>query len=206
MNASQLIPALFVAAITLYVIVYLGRSILNPLFGFLLVKVGSGEKRRVQKKLQLLEEADRALDAGNYDGALLILRRAFHLDLIRKDLELISRVGALHLSILNKILLIAELTSIRLTHLPILEELLSARIQLMKQWNEARLLFEQTKKKRDEKGAPLPDWASKEYKSKQDDVSDKLKTNRSSIEQQVEKLFTELSKSSQTQSSDVTYH
>ncbi len=206
MTATQLIPALFVAAVTLYIIVYLGRSILNPLFGFFLVKLGTGEQRAIQKKLRLLEEADQALDAENYASALNALRRAFHLDLIRKDLELISRVGTLHLSIMNKALLIAELTSVRLTHLPVLEELLSSRIGLMKQWNEARLLFEQTKKKRDEKGAPLPEWASKEYKSKQDDVFAKLETNRSSIEQQIEKLFAELSSTTSSKSNDVTYH
>ena len=206
MTAFRLVSMLFVAAVAIYLIAYLGRAMFMPLFRSLGAEPGMLERRKLKRRQSALEEADRAIDEKRFEVAAQSLRNAVFLDIIQRDLSLIPRVGALHLSLLNKLILLAELRSYQLSNLPLLEELFSTRVQLLKSWNEAKLTRKESRHKKKEAGEALPDWAAKEYNKKVEDLADKLKTNRMSIESQLDKLFQELYSADPSNDTDVTYH
>ncbi len=142
----------------------------------------------------------------DHDVFFLVFRlaNAFYLDPALPDKQLLENIAQHHLDVLNRFLNLSELRSHRLAGLPVLEDLLQTRLELLK----ARYDINQTKKGLRERkmlsGHRTPDWAINEFSKKLLEVNDKLATNRNSIDAQVREVLKSFHGSSESDS--VTYH
>ncbi|MCB0311481.1 MAG: hypothetical protein KDD42_09610, partial [Bdellovibrionales bacterium] len=84
--------------------------------------------------------------------------------------------------------------------LPILEDLLINRLQLMRLYRE-RLA---SNRKHEERKRGTPEWAAAELARQRSELLDKIKTNRLSIKLELDRVFGALEHGNTTE--EVTYH
>jgi len=180
METFSIFAALLCAIFGLYFVLFLVRSILTPLKPYLKPRTGQRSKGKLRRKQQILAKVDQLIEAEKFEQAYEMLCEALVLDGRIRDKDLLSSIGAHHMLILNKTLLIADLKGKTLTNLPVLEDLLSTRIQL------CRALMElQTKQTGDPAvRTETPSWAKKAFREKEDELNNKLETNLKSIHSQ----------------------
>ena len=201
MPVFDLFAAAILGGLGLALIVALLRLMFASFFG----NSGSWlEKYRIKQKENLLERAEVYIKAADFASVSSLLRGAFYLDQIKSDARLVERVHNHHLGILSKIITLADRFNMHLDSLPIVEDLLISRAQLMKTIIEKKAARSTLRKKGSEKNRKTPDWALNEFGSQLLDLRDKLGTNRRSLESQIDKLFTGLA--SARSPDEVTYH
>lgn len=205
MNSFTVITAVILGLFALLLSLGLIKAIVSPLLplfglkgaGFTLVQPGFFERWAFRRKHKLLKEIDALIDSSSLEKAQELSREAFFLRIVERSPELVSRVGSHHLSLLNKLIMIAELRQQKLENLAVLEGLLDTRTQLMKVLCERRA--------RESGGKREPGWARKEKRAKVQELYDRLQTNEQSIEKQIDELYLHLSNEGDS-SAEVQYH
>lgn len=193
-------PALIVLLVTLAIIRYLGRPVFAAILGAFKIKVslkGSGEKRKLNKKIDLLESAKE-------EKSFVILRRAFYLDQVKHDIALIDRVHAHHLAILDLIISVSDEHGLRTPNLPEVESLLQERSMLMRKLVDIASTKTALKQRRKDKQKEVPEWATLEFSEKTKELTAELKDNRIALDHELEKLFDSLNK--ETDSEEMVIH
>ena len=197
MNYFVLFEALFFGIVSLAVIFYIAKVFIEALAGN---TTGWTERMRFKRKERLLPALDALIEKENWGAALDLIRNSFHFDCIAADPDLIDKVNSHHLGVLSRMVIVAEQKAKHLPNLAIIEDLLISRSDLMRGYIDV-LKSKNSLKKRQKK---TPSWAVDEYDKRLDDFIDKLRTNRRSLESQLEKAFLAFSYSEVA--NEITYH
>ena len=200
MEMATLIPAILFGLAGLLVIIYLLSLILK---NFLSLRFSAINLKRLKyrRKKNLLRRARESAKAGKLPEALSMLRSAFMLDHLRKDLQLIESVQELHLAILQELITLSKRHALKLSSLSAVEEQLAARTGLMKAYYETNIAAKALKKRSKERP---PAWAVAEFERKRADLLKKIETNRAELDKQLETLFEDAGRSGPARS--VIYH
>jgi hypothetical protein len=201
METVTVILALIIGAIGLALLAFLLHAILSPLVGN---PLKFSEQWKLKRRARLLGELERLLEEGATDGATNYLRQCFYLEHVYRNPDLIPIIATHNLSILGSALTLADRRGAHIQNLPIVEELLNDRIQLMKSYLETTETKREIARKRKEEGKEVPGWAAKEYGKKIHDLKDRIQTNHTSLRKELEALFKALEGS--VKSSEATYH
>lgn len=197
----DLLPPIFLSGIGTFFIVLIGRAILSALpFSMR----GLPERLKLRRRQSMLTQAERAIERDDIAAACSSLRGAFYLDTVRAAPELLDRISNHHHAVLARLVLIAEKSGGLLSNLPVVEDLLIRRGDLLKELDEGRRSRAGLARRRGERGRSSPGWALDEYDRRIETLQEKLATNRQSLERQLDSLFQSLSKAPST--SEVTYH
>lgn len=178
--------ACFFAAAAAYIIFFVGRAMFHA------VSVDPRawlEGLQVKKRESLAAGADEQLAFGQPAEALRILRTAFFFDYPIRHPQTIDRIHEHHMHILSRVLTIAQNHSRTIENLPVIEDLMATREQLLRSHIdhvEARRSLT-LRRRKDKKETPA--WAISEFTKKLDDITDKLATNRQSLEIQLDQAF-----------------
>lgn len=202
MQSIDIFPAVIFGIIGLALIVYFLKIILGSLFS----DSGSWiEKYRIKQKESLLPRVDLYIKAGDFEQANQLLRDAFYFGGSKGEGGLIERGNNHNLAILGRVIHISERLSTHLDNLPIVEDLLLTRAQLIKTFAERKLSQAALRKKRrSEKGGAEQSWAALEFSKQLDELRDKIQTNQKSLESQLARLFAALGGARKRD--EVTYH
>ncbi len=202
MQSVDIFPAIFFGLLGLGLIFYLGKVMLGGLFG----DSGSWiEKYRLKQKEAYLPRADLYIKAGEFEQACQLLREAFFFGTGKPDANLVERTGNHNLAILGRVIHIAERLSIQLEGLPVVEDLLLIRTQLIKSYAERKLSQAGLRKRRAQnKSAGNQTWAVQEFSKQLEELRDKIDTNQKSLESQLARLFAAIGGARKRD--EVTYH
>jgi hypothetical protein len=195
-----LVPAIVLAVVGLSLIGFILWALLHSAWADVL---SWAYRQKLAKKERSLAAADALIKNGAYAEALPVLRDCFLLDQLPRNPALIEGITHHHLSVLSRLIAIGEGTSSHVPNLAIVEDLFSSRAQYLRTVHEtyhAKKSLGQRKKS----GKELPEWAVAEYDNKLEELTDKLDTNRKSLENKIAEIFTALS--SAPTSHQVTYH
>lgn len=198
---TSVLPAIVLALVGLSLIGF----IIWVVFGSLILdlRAWAGRQKLVRKQ-RLLSEADELLRKGDLTLALPKLKDALLLDQELNTPILIETVTHHHLSILSRLISIAEQSSTHLPNLAIVEDLLASRAQLFRTLSEARQTRRSLRRRSAGKETEVPDWARAEYEKKLTEIRDRLATNKKSLDAKLGEIFLALSSRSSAQ--EVTYH
>lgn len=175
----QLVPALFVAAVSIYIIVYVAKSLIQP---FLRSNKGFLERRKFQSRTKSLSHAEEQIEKAQLTKALDSLKDAFFFDNIKNDPTLIKQVGRLHNEILAKLIIIARLKGQQIQRLPEFERLLEDRTKLLT-----------ISYKHKQKGKSVTkEWAGKHYADRIREVDEEVAANTKKVQQLAIEIFTSL--------------
>ena len=179
------IPAVILGAVSVWLILFLLSGVFASLFSGM---SGVTERMKFKSKLQLLKEADKRLQENPSPEIIKLLKDSFHLAHVKKDTSVLNQLLNHHLSILNRVLSIGEISGIRYERIGVLENLLEERSALLKSFLDYEESKEALQRKRKEKGSDTPDWALSEYKSQLEKLRVSISDNRASIEKLLDEL------------------
>lgn len=198
MSGIDLLIAIVLGLLGLVLIVTMARIYLRAIFGD---TRGWAENYRFRQRERNLKSADQALQSIVTAAGLRLLRESFFLDQVRGDIGLVEKVNAHHMALLERLLRIADEQSKHLPNLAIVEDLIQTRCELMRGYQEAVTGRESMLKNRKR---AVPAWALEEYRKKLDQIADQLRTNRKTLEGQLNELFVVLQREKATL--QITYH
>lgn len=197
-SLSILIPAVFFGLIALLMLCYLLVIAFRSCFGD---SRSWTEQFRFRQREKVLKIIEGCIERKALAEALKLSWGAFFLDHIKHDSQLVEKVSTHNLSVISKIINISDILGRQLPNLAIIEDLLQTRSELLRAFVETqqtlRALFRSKKKQ-------TPSWALDEYKKKLEELYDRLKTNRRSLESQIKEALGSLQEA-QGQS-EITYH
>ena len=203
MGTASLISALLLGLVGLMAILFCLKLLFSGLLG-----PGGGlvQRARIRYREKLVEDADRLIGLGDLEAAGLLLRKAFYPEGAGSDLQLIERLSNLNLSILGRIVAIAEKRAQHIENLAIVEDLILSRAQLMRAVIEKKTLLQGARSAAAEHdpAARKPEWVKLQFARLYAEVKDRLDTNQRSLESQLDLLFDNLKRSDQAQ--QVPYH
>jgi hypothetical protein len=165
---------------------------------------GLTEKLLLRRKKRWLSEIDILIKSGSNSDACRALRKALVLEHLRSGSESIEASVQLHMNILARVIMIAERTGATLDNLPVVEDLIHSRGQLLHSYLEAlddKRLF---RSRRAKAGKEAPAWAISEFSRKIEEIEDRIKTNSRSLSAQFEELLQALARGDS--SSQITFH
>jgi len=147
------------------------------------------EGLRVRRRQRFLSIADELMRTNHRLEALRKLRTAFYFEQPILFQSTIDRVHAHHMSILSRLIGDAHGRSHQIDNLPIIEDLLASREDLLTGYIEHVAARDNltARRRRDRKETPA--WAIAEFSKKIDDIVDKLTTNRHTLESQLDSLI-----------------
>ena len=198
MQGFYLLIPIVLGALGLALIVVLARILVGSMLGD---SPGFFERLKLKQKEGLLSRADTYIKAGEYEQAAAFLKGAFFLELLKSDMRSVERLNNHHLAVLGRVVSVADRFSLHLENLPVVEDLLLSRSQLLRGLIEKRKGKRIAAAKRKSGG---PQWPVAEFDTQIKDLVDRLATNRKSLESQIGKLFSALVTSRRTD--EVTYH
>jgi hypothetical protein len=202
MHPSILIPALFFAAVSLALVVYVLRTFFGALAIHPRLYLDRSSCLRCQRALA---ELDRAIDDNRYLDAVKIIpavascRRAPRAD------ALVRTLADLYVALLARIVLLSDSLGTLVPNLPALEVLLMERADLMRQYLEVDKNREKIAATSVRKGRTLPKWARAEYNKKRRQVWSQLEQNWAALAQQLKKVQEHLSAPPRSQQGSI-YH
>jgi len=166
---------------------------------------GWGEMSRFKRRELELKNADRLLEVKELSSALKTLESAFFFDQVRTNEQLIEKALGHNLSVLSRLMSIAEGLERSISNAAILEDLVESRCDLMRAFFEAASSREALKRSRKRQ---VPRWAVEEYEKKLFEIADRLATNRKTLESQIKMAFAALREKSRVvnDGSEITIH
>lgn len=191
---AGLITTLLFAGVGLYIIFFLLGSVLSGIWGSgsTLNFSGSLFKWRFKRYQRALEDADKNIGQNKLSAASEDLRNAFCLEVTPGFLKEFDVIHEHNFSVLGKVMSLYEDTESHLGNLPIVDELLQSRYDLMRTLYDTRLTKQKLKLREAEKQKNSPQWAYEEMDAKIKECIERLKTNRLSLISQVDQLFASL--------------
>jgi hypothetical protein len=202
MSYSIIIPSLLITFLSLTLLAALLVPILSNLyFGFSIRgAIELSTVKRCQKKLSQIREL---FSHGNYKEGIKLAPDAFFLESVKYHEYLLPKIHEHNLALLAEIVREGEGSQGSLRAIPVLEELLEERSRLQ------RLLFDTyqsaTARRKRKRRSNSPDWAAAEFKKKEASIKNKLKINKSEIQESLNSLATS-SPQYTASTSEVTYH
>ena len=184
---ATLIPSIIFGLLGLFIILYGLKLLLGNLVGTFDLPLLL-ERRKLHRKQERLFTARRRIEEKNYAAALPLLRDAFLLEHLKHDVRLIERVNDHHLTVLQELISLARICSMRLSNLPLIEELLLTRTAAMKSYSETRVAARALSKRRARSQRP-PAWAVNEFSKKLADLKERVDTTTRSLRTELDKLF-----------------
>lgn len=150
------------------------------------------ETLAIRRRERLVAVADELMRTNHRLDALRNIRAAFFLEHPLAAQSSIERSHAHNVRLLSRLIGDAHSRSHQIDNLPILEDLLASREQLLSAFIEHVLARNNltNRRRRDRKDTPA--WAIAEFSKKIEDIADKLTTNRHSIESQLDTVIEEL--------------
>src|SRR5262249_34517292 len=133
---------------------------------------GLGDKLALKRKDSLLAQADALIKAGSFHEATAALRKTFILDHIKSSPVMVDASVNLHLSVLSRLIMIAERKGAHLENLAVVEDLVQGRGQLLHSYLDTVRDRGALKQKRSKSGKGVADWALSEYEKKLADLED----------------------------------
>lgn len=210
----DLITAVLVAALALFLISFMLAAVWSGLRGAGVkipkLSLNSLEAMRESAQFRMfpnsLSKIDARIEGGQFDEAVQECRGALFLEAIRKDRVLLDRVDAHHDEVLSRLIIISNLMEINSNHVPLMEDLLASRAELLKALIDASSTLENFKSKvrGDRRGSPS--WAINQYEKQVSEILDRLNTNKRSILGVMAEFQQELLKITKAPSESVTYH
>lgn len=188
-NLGSLLPALLFGLLALGIVLYVLSLVLAPLLGDPRRWL---DRARIRRREQALAQAETALEQRDEARARQLLRSAFHLDLITHEAALVERVTSLNLTTLSRVISLAGSRTAALESVPLLEDLLQSRGQLLSMYVENLGVRSRVKDRRRGRSTATPEWAVNEFEKKLSEILERLATNRRTIESQLDTLFAAL--------------
>lgn len=190
-SLSTLVFSFLLLAISSAMIFYFFSLLAQNLFGF---SPGFFERRALaakQKKQELLEQAS------SFSNDFL---GAFYFQPVLKDPALPAKIERLHLLLLQKILSLAEESSVRLDHPDTLESLIVDRQPLLRNLMDAQAALRNFRKSRKH----TPDWAEQEFENRVKDAAERLNENTGALIKSLERLADQFGR--KLHEEEITYH
>ena len=193
MSILRLIPALLFGLTGLVILIYVSslvfQAIFNNLRGLLM-------KNRITKRESELAKAELLLQMGNSVDALNILKNALILETKVADHGQIDKVFAHNLSVISIINRVSKDYSSLYRNIPVVQELLQTRRNLMRAYLDASLSKQAINQKRTF-SLKSTSWALSEFDKKIEELSSFLKTNHQSLKSEIDRLFSSINSSDQ---------
>lgn len=191
MDPSVTVPSVLLAALALFLIGWLllitFRALGGALFGGLPFRLWVSLKKRDQR----LETADHLVEQQQFAEALSLLRKSLILSPRNLSPSALEAVVAHHLGVLSRFGTIADSRGIQSDILPLVEGLLTSRLELWRAKLESRRSAQKVQTKMEAKGEERP-WVREEFQRRDEDITGRLSANRQALEQQLEELCEEL--------------
>ena len=197
---NPLLPAIVLAIIGFALCAYIGWAVFYPLLANAFHWAG---RQKLLRKQKLLMSADELLKTGDFGSALPKLRDSFVLEIPPLRASAVESAAHHNLSILSRLITIAERSGSHIPNLAVVEDLLASRAQLCRALVETTLGKRSLGKKTGEK-KDIPEWAVAEFDKKLSEINDRLTTNKKSLEGKLGEIFSSLA--SPRPASEVTYH
>ena len=184
MDVFSVITALIVATIALLLILGFFKLLYSAASPML---QGTLERMQFARQQALLKDAEQS---GAKPENLKKLEQAIIIYSAKYDFSTLRKAHSHNLSVLAVLVTIAERQGARLTQLPVIEDLLSSRLETLK------LLAELRKRP--------ASWSDADFERQKRETLEQLTTNERSLRATLSALFTAISKSPNPDS--VTYH
>jgi len=196
----ELIVAILVFLLSVWLIWFLGRSLLGQLSGLIRGNVSSGSKapssskplKALAKFSQKLSESETLIESKNYPEALKLLKGCFALELT-PDRSSLADIHEHNLEVLAQFFQMAEEQGVRINNISELENLLNQRGECELELVKSELSYQKLKQRRSESGKELPDWGKKEFKSKIKDLKQQRAKNLTELKTELKAMFKQLS-------------
>lgn len=134
-----------------------------------------------------------ALPGGQFGPRYLeIIRTAIVIYPIGIKAKSLQRAHAHNLGILGKVISLAERQNSRLEMLPIVEDLLRLRVELISRHQELKRTRVLATRRQEKKGAEVPQWAKIEFGSALKELEQQILLNRKTLLGAIEDLFRSL--------------
>lgn len=169
-----MIIGLLLASVGIFVLAWIAWSLVRPLLPN--IRGGPGS-RKLRRAAEALARIDTFVDDEEYLLAAQQTAAAIIFDERFPNRDIISRVGAHHVAVLNKFLLISDLTGRRLETASTLDELFQIRLELLKAYHTER-------NRKPPRRAP--GWAKQAFAQKVHGIQEQLQVNERSICRQLE--------------------
>lgn len=192
-----LILLLVALAIISFVFIILGSQFSNNGFQFY-------QNFRLRRQTKLLNQADELIKNEKFREATQVLRSALILDKSSLGNLWIERVHQHNLAVLSRMVSIGDHFLSHLISLPIVEELITNRTEMLKAYSESNSANKKFKKKVESKDKEKYKWALNEFSSKIGELEERLKANKKAVLLNVDHLIDQLF--STPSSTEVTYH
>ena len=200
-NLSILIPAIILGAIGGFIIAY---------FLIALAKNFWGDPRTIRirwvmrQKEGLLKQSDDLLKTGQLIKTLDLLGRAPCFEGPASDKFFVEKFHDHNLSVLSRLIGIAQKHGILIPNLAVIEELFQSRTELLFEYMESEKLKNQLRDRERTQGKKTPDWAFSECAKKLSNIEDNLLTNTRSLKSQFDEIFALLRKAPEGEG--IVYH
>jgi hypothetical protein len=202
MGLSTIIPSIIFGLTGLFIIAFTLKLFVTALLGN---PWNWYEQQKVMKKERLLSEGDLFFEKDNYDRAVSIWKSAFYLDRLNHLPSLIDKVHNLNINALGRLLNLSEKRRAHIGNLPVIEELIGSRTELMHLYFETALTLKKLRVKKNEaSGKSSPNWALQEFSKKHTEIKQKIDANRTQLEAELKKCFESLSRPPANEG--ITYH
>jgi hypothetical protein len=191
MDPTVTVPSVLLAALALFLIGWLllvtFRALGGAFFGGLPFRLWLSLKKRDRR----LETADNLIEQQQFAEALSFLRKSLILSPRNLTPSSLEAVVAHHLGVLSRFGTIADSRGIQSDILPLVEGLLTSRLELWRAKIEAKQSAKKVQTKMEAQGEERP-WVTEEFQRRNEDIAGRLAANRQALEQQLEELCQEL--------------
>lgn len=186
---------------------------INEVLSFFKIEVLKKVKNfKFIKKTDSLEKVDDFILKNDNVSAINVLKTTFHFDISSFDLEskdanFIENIHIHHMSALSRVVTLFDNADLRIDDLPIIEGLFVYRLELLRAYSETRQQQQLLRKKiqSEEGNKSNLSWAEEEFNKKNEDLVDKLQTNRRTLESKLESLY-KIILSKASRNDEITYH
>jgi hypothetical protein len=203
MQNHQLLVAFILGLLGAVAIGYILRALLSPLLGSLSNISKLPEQARLKRKESILTSIDEDIEKGSQGEALKRIETAFMWEQA-SSITLAEKVHAHNLSVLSRLVALAETHGQHISNLAVLEDLIGTRLSLCRNYLDVEAASKKAKKRGKQDKREVPAWALLEFSRKLSELNEKLKINRRTLESQVQTALSSLGK--EQQSTSVTYH
>jgi hypothetical protein len=198
-NLSLLVAASFGLAGALFCTIII-RVIYEALVG---PRRGWVESWKIKQKEKSLTQLEQVIGTQDILSGFKSLRQFLIFDNVKFNPDLIERVSSLNFSVLSKIFDLTKAKKIECSEIEILEGLFSSRTAILRACAEILTNRNNLLRKRNNS---MPSWAFDEYQKKLVEFSEQLETNRKSIELQLDRIYLNFQRPSDSPQDEIVYH
>lgn len=178
---------------SLFLIYFIGSSILKPLSAFLWEL---REKSLINKASARLNKVEKLLGEDNFHASLEELRKAFLYETFKSDAGL-KALKEHHENALARCIAAAEQLGGRLENLAHVEKTLLERSEILAIYSKALTSYQSLRYRRTSEGKKMPSWSKTEYETRIAQIKGELGRNQKLLDEELNKLFMFLKNRSQ---------